>query len=70
MDINDDHYALDCTRAHQLLGWQPIHSLHVTLPRMLQALKQDPEAWYKANKLEMPHHLLHYKDQPATAHPT
>jgi nucleoside-diphosphate-sugar epimerase len=67
MDIDDDHYALDCTRAHQLLGWQPTHSLRATLPRMLEALKQDPEAWYKANKLEMPHHLFHHEAQPLPA---
>jgi nucleoside-diphosphate-sugar epimerase len=70
MDIDDDHYALDCTRAHQLLGWQPSHSLRATLPHMLQALKQDPEAWYKANQLEMPHHLFRHEGHLATASPT
>ena len=70
MAIDDDHYALDCTRAYQLLGWQPTHSLRATLPRMLQSLKHDPEAWYTANQLEMPHHPFHLEDRPASAHPT
>ncbi len=69
MDIADDHYALDCARAHRLLGWQPIHSLRATLPVMLQALQQDPQRWYRENKLEMPHHLFHHEDQLATANP-
>lgn len=49
-----DHYELDITRARQLLGWEPKHSLRATLPLMVESLKQDPAGWYKANKLDAP----------------
>ncbi|MCW5701637.1 MAG: NAD-dependent epimerase/dehydratase family protein [Bradyrhizobium sp.] len=51
VDIADDHYAGDTTRARKLLGWEPRHSLRETLPRMIDALKADPAGWYRANKL-------------------
>jgi nucleoside-diphosphate-sugar epimerase len=51
VDIADDHYALDITCARELLGWEPGHSLRGTLPKMIAALKTDPAAWYRANKL-------------------
>ena len=48
---SNDHYVLDVSRARQLLGWEPKHSLRETLPKMVAALKRDPTGWYKANKL-------------------
>src|SRR5262249_43175257 len=50
-DIADDHYAIDISRARTLLGWEPKHSLRRTLPRMIDALKEDPAGWYRSNKL-------------------
>jgi len=52
VDIADDNYDLDITRAHTLIGWQPRHSLHETLPLIIKALKADPTGWYRANKLD------------------
>src|SRR5262249_45113247 len=54
IDMADDHYALDITRARTLLGWKPHHTVCETLPRMVTALKVDPEAWYREHKLEPP----------------
>lgn len=51
VDIADDHYAIDVSRAHNVLGWKPQYSLRKTLPRMIDALKADPTGWYRANKL-------------------
>jgi nucleoside-diphosphate-sugar epimerase len=51
VDIADDHYALDITRARTLLDWEPQHSLRETLPRIIEALKADPAGWYRMNKL-------------------
>jgi nucleoside-diphosphate-sugar epimerase len=51
IDLADDHYALDVTRARNLLGWEPKRSLRETLPRMVAALKNDPAGWYKEHKL-------------------
>ena len=44
VDIADDHYAVDITRARKLLGWEPQHSLRDTLPKIITALKADPPA--------------------------
>jgi len=52
IDLADDHYALDITRARQLLDWSPRLSLRETLPQMVTALKTDPEGFYRINKLE------------------
>jgi nucleoside-diphosphate-sugar epimerase len=46
-----DHYALDITRAKALLGWSPTHQLEAMLPTIVDALKSDPQGWYKANKI-------------------
>jgi nucleoside-diphosphate-sugar epimerase len=52
IDLADDHYALDITRARQLLNWTPQRNLRDTLPKMIQSLKADPAGWYRRNKLE------------------
>jgi nucleoside-diphosphate-sugar epimerase len=52
IDLADDHYELDITRARKLLGWEPKRSLRETLPKMVAALKADPEKFYCDNKLE------------------
>ena len=57
VDIADDHYELDISRARQHLGWQPRNSLTEALPKMVAALKADPARWYKQNKLKAPSSL-------------
>ena len=52
IDRAADHYAVDLTRARTLLEWEPTRTLRKTLPKMIAALKADPLAWYKENKLE------------------
>lgn len=54
IDFADDHYALDITRARTVLGWEPKRNLRDTLPKMVAALKAEPQAWYRVNKLEPP----------------
>lgn len=54
IDRADDHYELDISRAKQYLHWQPKHDLKLTLPKMIEKLKQDPKAWYQKNNLDMP----------------
>ena len=51
VDLADDHYELDISRARTLLGWEPKRSLRATLPVIVDALKSDPVAWYRDNKL-------------------
>ena len=52
IELADDHYALDITRAEKLLGWKPRHSLGATLPKMIAALRDDSQRWYRKNGLE------------------
>jgi nucleoside-diphosphate-sugar epimerase len=58
IDRAGDHYELNISRARELLGWEPHLSLRTTLPLMVDELKRDPIAWYKANKLEPPKWLV------------
>ncbi len=52
IDLADDHYELDISLAKKLLGWSPKKSLEEVLPKMLDDLKANPEAWYKKNGLK------------------
>lgn len=54
IDLADDHYELDITRARVALDWEPKRSLREALPRMVARLLEDPVSWYRANKLEPP----------------
>ena len=54
VDSSSDHYILDVSRAEALLDWRPGHHLRDVLPRMVDALKADPQGWYEKNKLN-PH---------------
>lgn len=49
-----DHYALDISRARELLEWEPRHRLADELPAIVATLKEDPAAWYKANDITAP----------------
>lgn len=53
-ELAEDHYELDVSRARELLGWEPRHRLHESLAGMVDALKVDPVAWYRAHKLSPP----------------
>jgi nucleoside-diphosphate-sugar epimerase len=58
IDRANDHYALDPTRAKELLSWVPQHTLRKTIPKMVAALKADPLAFYRENGLEPPEWML------------
>ncbi len=45
IDLADDHYDLDIKKAHEILGWQPVHSLRNTLPKMVEILKKHSTKW-------------------------
>ena len=52
VDMADDHYALDISRAKQMLGWEPEHNLREVLPTILGHLQQEPAEWYRQNGLD------------------
>lgn len=58
IDIADDNYTLNISKAKEVLGWSPKHSLDDTLPIMIDSLKKDPSGWYKTNGLTPPRSLL------------
>ena len=51
IDLADDHYEMDISRAATYLNWKPKHDLKSTLPEMIKRLKADTEKWYEKNKL-------------------
>lgn len=51
IDLADDHYELNISKAKKVLGWEPKRTLEKTLPLMIDELKRDPEKWYKINQL-------------------
>lgn len=53
IDLADDHYDLDISKAQKILHWAPNHSLDKTLPIMINSLKHDPIAWYQKNGLHL-----------------
>ena len=52
IDLADDHFELDSSKAKKVLGWQPKHGLRDTLPKMIKSLKDNPEKFYQVNKLK------------------
>ncbi|QDT07055.1 3 beta-hydroxysteroid dehydrogenase/Delta 5--_4-isomerase [Rubripirellula lacrimiformis] len=52
VNMADDHYAFDVSRAKELLDWEPEHRLDQAIARMTQALKDDPDQWYRKNGLQ------------------
>jgi nucleoside-diphosphate-sugar epimerase len=58
IDLADDHYELDLSRALEMLAWEPRHRLLDTLPRMVEALQADPAAWYRRHGLAIPSDML------------
>ena len=54
VDLADDPYPVDVSRARTRLNWHPRHRLRETLPEIIRRLKADPPAWYQKNKLPPP----------------
>jgi hypothetical protein len=52
IDRANDHYALDVTRARDVLGWVPAHTLRKSIPLMVAALKRDDLKFYRENGLD------------------
>lgn len=66
IDRANDHYALDISRARDVLGWEPRHALRKSLPKMVAELQADPIGWYREHGLDPPSSL---KKKPAAPVP-
>lgn len=64
IDLASDNYTLNITKAKKLLNWEPQHSIEETLPDIIKSLKDDPEIWYKKNKLTKPDWMVAIKKNP------
>ncbi len=51
IDLADDHYDLDISKAQNILGWQPAKKLKNCLPKMISSLQEDPKNWIKKHQL-------------------
>ena len=54
IDLASDHYALDISRAREMLGWEPQRDIRSGLPKLVAALRDDPPTFYEANKITPP----------------
>ncbi|MBT0670614.1 NAD-dependent epimerase/dehydratase family protein [Novosphingobium profundi] len=71
VEMADDSYALDISRAQDLLDWRPTHRLEDELPAMIANLTADPAAWYDRNGIDRPEWLARpmSEDTPAVLSP-
>ncbi len=51
IELADEHYELDVSKARKFLNWIPKRSLKSTYPLWIEELKKEPLAWYHENKL-------------------
>ena len=50
----DEHVEVDISKIKNFLQWSPKKSLSHSLPVMIKNLRNDPEKWYKINKIAKP----------------
>lgn len=51
IELADDHYALDVSRARRMLDWEPRHRIAEELPGIVQKLRDYPVKWRRENDL-------------------
>lgn len=51
IDLADDHFEMDSSKAKKLLGWKPKYGLRDTLPKMIKNLRENPKKFYQRNNL-------------------
>ncbi len=54
VDLADQDYRIDISKARRVLGWEPRHKLRNVLPKMAGRLLAEPETWYRRNGLPQP----------------
>ena len=54
IDLADQDYRIDITKAQTQLSWSPRHSLRATLPQIARRLMEDTNRWYEENGLQQP----------------
>lgn len=54
IDLADQDYRIDISKAKSQLSWAPRHSLRKTLPVIARRLVEDTSQWYEVNGLPQP----------------
>lgn len=54
IDLADEDYRIDISKAQSQLSWTPRHSLRETLPIIARRLVEDTSRWYEENGLREP----------------
>ena len=54
IDLADNNWTLDISRAKKYLGWEPKFDVEKMVPKMIEDLKKDPIKWYEINNLKIP----------------
>ena len=67
IDLADDHYQPDITKARTLLGWEPRHRVRDALPAIVRNLKADPVTFYQNNYLPVTDELREKAAKSAAA---
>jgi nucleoside-diphosphate-sugar epimerase len=57
IDLADQNYPVDISRARERLQWEPTRLLRHTLPDMIGRLHFNPRRWYEINGLPVPDDL-------------
>jgi nucleoside-diphosphate-sugar epimerase len=63
IDLADQDYRVDVSRARERLGWAPQRTLRDTLENMVEFLDRDPQGWYRENKIPLPENLENLKHE-------
>ncbi|MFI4875852.1 MAG: NAD-dependent epimerase/dehydratase family protein, partial [Blastopirellula sp. JB062] len=55
IDLADQNYPIDISRAEKMLRWRPRRQLRDTLPQMIDFLHESPKRFYEINQLPVEH---------------
>ncbi len=58
IDLADQNFTIDISKAKQILGWSPKNFVGDVIPRMIKELKTDPLKWYQMNGLKAPKSII------------
>jgi nucleoside-diphosphate-sugar epimerase len=54
IDLADQDYRIDISKARRLLGWEPRRRLRDTLPKIAARLLENPDKWFQRNGILEP----------------
>jgi nucleoside-diphosphate-sugar epimerase len=52
IELANEHYPIEISKARHQLGWEPQRRLKNTLPSIIDSLQEDPLRWCRVNDVE------------------